>query len=666
MNSDSKNRIECLREQLHTHNYNYYVLNQPTISDIEFDQKLKELQDLESQYPEFFDSNSPTMRVGSDISEGFKQVAHKYPMLSLSNTYSESEVTEFYERTKKLINEDVELVCELKYDGTSISLTYENGNLIQAITRGDGEKGDDVTVNVKTIRSIPLKLSGSGYPALFEIRGEILMPWQVFDDLNKEREAQEEQLFANPRNAASGTLKLQNSSEVAKRKLDAYLYYMLGESLPGKTHFENLQKAKSWGFKISEATKVCKSLQEVFDFINYWDKERKNLAVATDGIVIKVNSLLQQMNLGYTAKSPRWAIAYKFQAEQACTRLNSVSFQVGRTGAVTPVANLDPVQLSGTTVKRASLHNASIIEGLDLHIGDMVFVEKGGEIIPKIVGIDKQARLLLGDKVKFIKKCPECGTELIRVEGEAAHYCPNEEGCPPQLKGKIEHFVSRKAMNITAGVETVEQLFDKGYIRNIADLYTLRWEDLLLLERWGEKSAKNLIQSIENSKLVPFERVLFGLGIRYVGETVAKKLALTLHNIEALETVSFEELITIEEIGDRIARSILDFFANQNNQKLVNRLKSYGLNFQIDEQKVVKSSNKLDGKSIVISGTFAKYSRDELKIMVEQHGGKNVASVSAKTDFILAGENMGPSKLEKAQKLGVKLITENDFLMMIE
>lgn len=666
MNSDSRKRIESLREQLHTHNYNYYVLNQPTISDIEFDQKLKELQVLELQYPEFFDSNSPTMRVGSDISEGFKQVAHKYPMLSLSNTYSEAEVTEFYERTKKLINEDVELVCELKYDGTSISLTYENGSLIQAITRGDGEKGDDVTVNVKTIRSIPLKLSGSGYPALFEIRGEILMPWQVFDDLNKEREAQEEQLFANPRNAASGTLKLQNSAEVAKRKLDAYLYYMLGETLPGKTHFENLQKAKSWGFKISEATKVCKSLQEVFDFINYWDKERKNLAVATDGIVIKVNSLLQQMNLGYTAKSPRWAIAYKFQAEQACTRLNSVSFQVGRTGAVTPVANLDPVQLSGTTVKRASLHNEGIIESLDLHIGDMVFVEKGGEIIPKIVGVDKQARLLLGDKVKFIKKCPECGTELIRVEGEAAHYCPNEEGCPPQLKGKIEHFVSRKAMNITAGVETIEQLFDKGYIRNIADLYTLRWEDLLLLERWGEKSAKNLIQSIENSKLVPFERVLFGLGIRYVGETVAKKLALTLHNIEALETVSFEELITIEEIGDRIARSILEFFANQSNQKLVNRLKSYGLNFQIDEQKVVKSSNKLDGKSIVISGTFAKYSRDELKNMVEQHGGKNVASVSAKTDFILAGENMGPSKFEKAQKLGVKLITEDEFLLMLD
>lgn len=664
--SEIRNKIETLRNELHKHNHNYYVLHQPVISDFDFDQKLKELQDLENQYPEFADTSSPTMRVGSDISEGFKQVAHKYPMLSLGNTYSETEVQDFYERAKKFLNEEIELVCELKYDGTSISLIYENGKLIQAITRGDGEKGDDVTANVKTIRSIPLQLQGNDFPPLFEIRGEILLPWQVFDDLNKEREEQEEQLFANPRNAASGTLKLQNSAEVAKRKLDAYLYYMLGESLPWKTHFENLQKAKSWGFKISEATKVCKSVQDVFDYLNYWDKERKNLPVATDGIVIKVNSLLQQMNLGYTAKSPRWAIAYKFQAEQACTRLNSVSFQVGRTGAVTPVANLDPVQLSGTTVKRASLHNADIIQGLDLHIGDMVFVEKGGEIIPKIVGVDKEVRLLIGDKVRFIKTCPECGTELIRVEGEAAHYCPNEDGCPPQIKGKIEHFISRKAMNITAGVETVEQLYNKGYVKNIADLYNLKEEDLLLLDRWAEKSAKNLIQSIEESKQVPFERLLFGLGIRFVGETVAKKLALTLHNIDALEAVSFDELVQIDEIGERIARSIVDFFSKQSNLELVNRLKASGLKFQIDEQILAKASNKLAGKSIVISGTFVKYSRDELKDLIEQHGGKNVASVSAKTDFILAGENMGPAKLEKAEKLGVKIISEDEFLGMIK
>jgi len=669
MNNEIKNKIEQLRNELDEHNHNYYVLSGSTvsaISDFEFDKKLKELQDLELQYPEYADPNSPTMRVGSDISEGFKQVSHKYPMLSLGNTYSETEVQDFYERVTKSLNNEIELVCELKYDGTSISLTYENGNLIQAITRGDGNKGDDVTANVKTIRSIPLKLQGTDFPPLFEIRGEILLPWQVFDDLNKEREEQEELLFANPRNAASGTLKLQNSAEVAKRKLDAYFYHMLGVSLPGKTHFENLQKAKLWGFKISEAMKVCESLREVFDFINYWDKERKNLPFATDGVVIKVNSLQQQMNLGFTAKSPRWAIAYKFQAEQACTRLNSVSFQVGRTGAVTPVANLDPVQLSGTTVKRASLHNADIIEGLDLHIGDTVFVEKGGEIIPKIVGVDKEARLLIGDKVKFIKTCPECGTELIRIDGESAHYCPNEGGCPPQIKGKIEHFISRKAMNIATGTETIEQLYNKGYIKNVADLYDLKLEDLLLLDRWAEKSAKNLIQSIEDSKKVPFERVLFGLGIRFVGETVAKKVASALHNVEALEAISLNDLVQIDEIGERIAQSIIDFFAKDSNQELVNRLKEAGLNFRIDEEILAKTSNKLEGKSIVISGTFTKYSRDELKNMIEQHGGKNVSSVSAKTDFILAGDNMGPAKLEKAEKLGVKLISEDEFLLMIQ
>ena len=665
MSSEIKNRIETLRNELHKHNYNYYVLSNPTITDFEFDKKLKELLDLELQYPEFSDPNSPTVRVGSDISEGFKQVAHKYPMLSLSNTYSEDEVSDFYDRGKKLLNEELELVCELKYDGTSISLIYENGILIQAITRGDGEKGDDVTTNVKTIKSIPLKLQGADYPTLFEIRGEILMPWQVFDDLNKEREQHEEPLFANPRNAASGTLKLQNSTEVAKRNLDAYLYYMLGESLPGKTHVDNLQKAKSWGFKISEATKACKSLQDVFDFINYWEKERKNLPVATDGIVIKVNSINQQMNLGYTAKSPRWAIAYKFQAEQACTRLNSVSYQVGRTGAVTPVANLDPVQLSGTTVKRASLHNADIIEGLDLHIGDIVFVEKGGEIIPKIVGVDKEARILIGDKIKFIKTCPECNSELIRIEGESAHYCPNEVGCPPQIKGKIEHFVSRKAMNIAGGVETVEQLYNKGYIKNVADLYDLKAEDLLLLERWRDKSANNLIQSIEESKKIPFERVLFGLGIRFVGETVAKKLASTLHNIEAIETISFDDLIQIDEIGERIAESIIIYFSEERNKELIKRLKDKGLIFQIDEKMLAKTSNKLEGKSIVISGTFTKYSRDQLKDMIEQHGGKNVSSISAKTDFLLAGDNMGPAKLEKAQNLEIHIISEEEFLEMI-
>jgi DNA ligase (NAD+) len=665
-NNSPKEKIEALRAELHHHNYDYYVLSQPGISDFEFDQKLKELQELEAQYPEYYDENSPTLRVGSDITKEFKQVAHKYPMLSLSNTYSEDEVRDFYDRARKFINEEIELVCELKYDGTSISLTYKNGKLQQAITRGDGEKGDDVTANIKTIRTIPLKLHGKDYPDEFEIRGEILMPWAVFDELNKEREEQEEQLFANPRNAASGTIKLQDSSEVAKRKLDAYLYYLLGENLPADTHYGNLLKAKEWGFKISEATKICKTLDEVFDFINYWDVERKNLPVATDGIVIKVNSLRQQRNLGFTAKSPRWAIAYKFQAERACTRLNSVDYQVGRTGAITPVANLDPVQLSGTTVKRASLHNADIIENLDLHIGDMVFVEKGGEIIPKIVGVDTEARFMLGDKVKFINKCPVCGTELVREEGEAAHYCPNEDGCPPQITGKIEHFISRKAMNINAGVETVELLYNKGLIKNIADLYQLRFEDLVGLERWGERSAQNLLQSIEDSKKVPFERVLFALGIRFVGETVAKKLALSLHNIDAIGNATLDELIQIDEIGIRIAESVIEYFTKENNKQLVERLKTAGLQLEIDSAVLAKKSDKLNGISIVISGTFEKHSRDELKDLIEQNGGKNVGSISAKTNFVLAGENMGPAKLEKAQKLNIQLISEDEFLRMIE
>lgn len=660
-----KSQIESLRRELEQHNYNYYVLSAPTISDFEFDAKLRELQELEAAYPEFFDPNSPTQRVGSDIASGFEQVAHVYPMLSLGNTYSEGEVQDFYERVRKSLNEDFELVCELKYDGTSISLTYEEGVLVRAVTRGDGEKGDDVTANVKTIRSIPLRLRGN-YPDKFEIRGEILMPWAVFDELNKEREAQEEQLFANPRNAASGTLKLQNSAVVASRKLDAFFYYLLGESLPCENHYDNLQAAHSWGFKISTAIKVCKNLQEVFEFINYWDIERKNLPVATDGIVIKVNSLNQQKNLGFTAKSPRWAIAYKFQAEKAVTRLNSVSYQVGRTGAVTPVANLDPVQLSGTTVKRASLHNADIIESLDLHIGDMVFVEKGGEIIPKITAVDKDARVLIGEKVEFIKNCPECGAALVRYEGEAAHYCPNENACPPQIKGKIEHFVSRKAMNIDGlGSETINLLYENNLLNNIADIYELKVADLARLERLGNKSALNIKTACEKSKEVPFERVVFALGIRFVGETVAKKLAFAFKNIEALESATYDELIAVDEIGDRIAQSVMRYFADERNIKMLTRLKSFGLQMSLSEEKLQVAGDALKGLSIVISGTFARHSRDEYKTLIEQHGGKNVGSVSSKTSFILAGENMGPEKLKKAQSLGVKLVNEDEFLTML-
>lgn len=662
----SKEKIEQLRKELEQHNYNYYVLSAPTISDMEFDAKLKELQSLEEAHPEFYDPASPTQRVGSDISDGFSQVAHVYPMLSLSNTYSEGEVTEFYERVRKALNEDFDLVCELKYDGTSISLTYENGLLQRAITRGDGEKGDDVTANVKTIRSIPLRLRGQ-YPALFEIRGEILMPWAVFDELNREREAQEEQLFANPRNAASGTLKLQNPSIVASRKLDAYLYYMLGEKLPSNTHSGNLNAAREWGFKVSDATKVCKTLNEVFDFINYWDGERKNLPVATDGIVIKVNSLNQQKNLGYTAKSPRWAIAYKFQAEKALTRLNTVSYQVGRTGAVTPVANLDPVQLSGTTVKRASLHNADIIESLDLHIGDMVFVEKGGEIIPKITAVDLSARVLIGDKVKFIRNCPECGAALVRIEGEAAHYCPNDNACPPQIKGKMEHFVSRKAMNIDGlGSETIALLFENKLLQNIADIYDLKVNDLARLERLGNKSAQNIKSSVEKSKEVPFERVIFALGIRFVGETVAKKLAFAFKNIEALEKATFDELVAVDEIGERIANSVQAYFADERHVEMLSRLKAYGLQMSVSEDKMKPAGNSLSGMSVVISGTFLYHSRDEYKTMIEQNGGKNVGSVSAKTSFILAGANMGPEKLKKAESLGVRLLNEEELLAMLK
>ena len=661
-----KDKIKALREALEQHNYNYYVLSAPTISDREFDEMMKELQVLEEAHPEYADPHSPTQRVGSDLSKEFEQVVHKYPMLSLGNTYSEDEVKDFYERIARDLNEPFEIVAELKYDGTSISLTYEDGRLVRAVTRGDGTRGDDVTANVKTIRSVPLKLMGDRYPATFEIRGEILLPWAEFDRLNKEREEQEEPLFANPRNAASGTLKQQNPAVVAARKLDAYFYYLLGEELPAETHFDNLEAARSWGFKIPNVIRVCNSLEDIYGYIAYWDVERKNLPVATDGIVLKVNSLRQQRNLGFTAKSPRWAIAYKFQAERAVTRLNSVSFQVGRTGAVTPVANLEPVLLAGTTVKRASLHNADIIEGLDLHLGDKVFVEKGGEIIPKIVGVDVEARgLLVGDKVRFIRSCPECGTPLMRPEGEAAHYCPNEAGCPPQIKGKIEHFVTRRAMNINMGPETVEDLYEAGYIKDTADLYTLEIADLLRLERWADKSARNLMASLEESKQVPFERVLYGLGIRFVGETVAKRLVSAFHSMEQLEQASFEDLTAVDEIGERIARSIIAYFANERNRTLVNRLKEYGLQMSVPEEKLANRSEKLKGLSIVISGTFAKHSRDEYKAMIEQHGGKNSGSVSGKTDYILAGDNMGPAKLEKAAKLGVKIINEDEFLNMI-
>lgn len=659
-------KIKALRDALEQHNYNYYVLSAPTISDREFDEMMKELQSLEKDYPEYDDPHSPTHRVGSDLSKEFDQVVHRYPMLSLGNTYSEEEIRDFYERTERALNEPFEIVAELKYDGTSISLIYENGRLVRAVTRGDGTRGDDVTANVKTIRSVPLRLRENNYPAEFEIRGEILLPWAEFDRLNKEREEQEEPLFANPRNAASGTLKQQNPAIVASRKLDAYFYYLLGENLPFDGHYENLQAARSWGFKIPQVIRKCHSLQDIFDYIAYWDVERKNLPVATDGIVLKVNSLRQQKNLGFTAKSPRWAIAYKFQAERAVTRLNSVSFQVGRTGTVTPVANLEPVLLAGTTVKRASLHNADIIEGLDLHLGDQVFVEKGGEIIPKIVGVDREARsLLIGDKVRFIRICPECGTVLVRPEGEAAHYCPNEAGCPPQIKGRIEHFVTRRAMNINIGPETVEDLYNAGLVKNVADLYTLTLEDLLRLERWADKSARNLLASLEQSKQVPFERVLYALGIRFVGETVAKRLASAFHSMEQLEQATLESLVEVDEIGERIARSVLDYLANGENRILLARLREYGLQMSVAEEVLANRSDKLKGLTIVISGTFTRHSRDEYKALIEQHGGKNSGSVSGKTDYILAGENMGPAKLEKAAKLGVKIMNEDEFLSMI-
>lgn len=665
---NEKDRILYLRKTLHEHNYKYYVLNQPDISDQEFDFLMHELQDLEARHPELYDANSPTLRVGSDLNQNFTQVAHKYPMLSLANTYNEQDVADWYDSVRRgLDGEDFEVCCEMKYDGLSISLTYVDGKLVRGVTRGDGVHGDDVTANVRTIRCIPLVLKeGSGYPHEFEIRGEILMPWKVFERLNAEREAAEEPLFANPRNAASGTLKSQNSRLVASRQLDSYLYYLLGDTLPSDGHYENLQTAASWGFKISQGMKKVKTLQEIYDYINYWDTERKNLPVATDGIVLKVNSLRQQRSLGYTAKSPRWAIAYKFKAERACTRLNEVSYQVGRTGAVTPVANMDAVQLAGTVVKRATLNNEDFIRNFDLHIGDYVYVEKGGEIIPKIVGVDIDRRPEDAKPVKFIDKCPECGTPLVRYDGEAAHYCPNDTGCPPQIKGRIEHFIARRAMNIDSlGPETVDEYYRRGLVHNIADLYTIKVQDINGSGN-RERSARKIVDGIAASKQVPFERVVFALGIRFVGETSARLLARHFKTMDALQNASMQQLMEVEGVGEVIAKSVIAYFHNPVNQNIVERLRSYGLQMQLSEEQITGASNKLAGKSIVISGVFAKHSRDEYKALIEQHGGKNVGSISGKTSFILAGDNMGPSKLQKAEKLGIPLVNEDDFLDMIE
>ncbi len=661
-----KQQIERLRVELHEHNYNYYVLSRPVISDFEFDQRMRQLMELEAAHPEYYDPNSPSVRVGSDISNRFSQVKHRFPMLSLQNSYSEGEVADFYDRVRRALNEPFEVVCELKYDGTSISLVYEEGRLVRAVTRGDGSKGDDVTTNVRTIRNVPLLLKGDGIPPYLEARGEIVMPWSSFDALNEEREEQGEEPFANPRNATSGTIKLLDSREVASRGLESYVYNVTADPMPCDSHYDNLARAREWGFNVSTAMRRCATLEEVFDFLKLWDEKRKELPVMTDGVVLKVDSLVQQRNLGATSKFPRWSIAYKFSAEQAITRLASVSYQVGRTGAVTPVANLDPVLLSGTTVRRASLYNEDAIEALDLYIGDQVYVEKGGEIIPKITGVDREARFMLGEKVAFIRRCPDCGTPLVRNEDEAVHYCPNSEGCPPQIKGRIEHFVSRRAMDITMGPETITLLYDKGLLHDAGDLYLLRFDDLVHLERWGETSANNLIESIDKSRAVPYERVLFALGIRFVGETVARKLAHAFPDIDLLTKASEEELTAVEEIGERIARSVIDFFAQPDRVNLVSRLREQGLQFALSEETLSTRTDKLEGLTIVISGTFELHSRDEYKAMIAQHGGRNSGSVSKKTDYILAGENMGPAKLERARKLGVKIINEQRFLEMLE
>jgi len=665
MKEKDSERILELRQLLDDHNYKYYVLSEPEISDFEYDQLMQDLVKLENRYPEYADANSPTQRVGSDLNNEFKQVKHKYPMLSLGNTYNEGEIRDFDLRVAKTLNTKYSYVCELKYDGASISLTYEKGKLKYAVTRGDGEQGDDVTNNVRTIGSIPLTLKGSDYPELFEIRGEVFLPHKGFEKLNKEREEIGENVFANPRNAASGSLKIQNSSIVAKRPLDCYLYYLLGSKVPTDSHFENLQRCREWGFKIPTENKRCNSIDGVLQFIEYWNINRRKLPYDIDGIVIKVDSLEQQQQLGFTAKSPRWAISYKFKAEQAATKLLSVDFQVGRTGAVTPVANLEPVLLAGTTVKRASLHNEDIIALHDLHLNDIVLVEKGGEIIPKIVGVNTDKRLPDAKKVVFIDNCPECNTKLVRAEGEAAYYCPNEKGCPPQIKGKIIHFISRKAMNIDSlGEETIELLYSNKLIVTVADLYTLTKEQLLPLERMAEKSASNIINSIQQSKAVSFERLLFGLGIRHVGATVAKNLAKAFGSMDNLRNATYESLIATEEIGEKIALSILDYFSDAENINLINKLKISGLQFEAEKSEL-KSLN-LKGLSIIASGKLEHFSREEIKEIIEAHGGKAVTSISKQTSYLLAGENIGPNKLSKAVELGIPIITEQDFIKMIE
>lgn len=667
MNNNILEQIQNLRKELNEHNYNYYVLDNPTISDYEFDQKLKELQLLENQHPEYYDANSPSVRVGGEITKNFPTITHEFRMYSLDNSYSKEELEEWEKRILKNLGENnVSFVCELKYDGASIDLTYEKGILVQALTRGDGIQGDNITTNVKTIKSIPLVLKGNDFPERFHIRGEIIILKEGFEKMNAERIAEGEDPFMNPRNTASGSLKLQDSSEVAKRPLDCLLYYLVGDSLPISTQFEGLEKAREWGFKVPSQSQVCHNTQEVMDFINYWDKHRHKLPYETDGVVIKVNNLQQQQELGYTAKSPRWAIAYKFKAEQVTTKLSSISYQVGRTGAITPVANLDPVLLAGTVVRRASLHNADQIAKLDLHIGDSVFVEKGGEIIPKIVGVNIDERLENSAPVSYITHCPECETKLIRNEGEAQHYCPNSYGCPPQITGKIQHFISRKAMDIEGiGQETVELMFRSGLIKNYADLYELQLNEISKLERMGERSAENIIIGVNKSKQVPFERVLFALGIRFVGETVAKKLARTFLSIDNLQKATFEELLQIDEIGERIAQSVIEFFADEQNQKIIERLKSYGLQTQIIRNEN-EHSDKLKGITFVVSGVFEKFSREQLKNMMENNGAKVASSISSKTNYIVAGEKMGPSKLEKAQKLNIPIISELDFEKMLE
>ena len=663
---DIQNTIQNLREELNQHNHNYYVLDQPTISDYEFDLKLAELQNLENQHPEFFDESSPTQRVGGAITKNFETVPHEHRMYSLDNSYSKEDLLEWEKRIQKVLGEvSLEYTCELKYDGASISITYENGKLKRAVTRGDGFQGDDVTNNIKTIKSVPLQLKGN-YPPKFDVRGEIILPFAGFEKMNQELIEIGETPYSNPRNTASGSLKLQDSTEVAKRPLDCLLYFLIGNQLPFNSQIESLEFARSWGFKAPKEAKLANNLEEVFQFIDYWDTHRHNLPYETDGVVVKVNSFQYQEELGYTAKSPRWAIAYKFKSEQVATRLNSISYQVGRTGAITPVANLEPVQLAGTIVKRASLHNADQIEKLDIRVGDTVFVEKGGEIIPKIIAVDVAQRPLFTEITSYITHCPECQSELVRSEGEANHYCPNFYGCPPQIIGRIQHYISRKAMDIEGlGGETVALLFNNGLVRNYADLYELKVEQILPLERMAQKSAENLVNGVALSKTIPFERVLFALGIRYVGETVAKKLAKHYKNINALRQASLMDLILVDEIGERIAQSVIDFFNNQENQIIIDRLKSYGIQLEIIEKINPNATNKLDGKTFVVSGVFTLFSRDELKQAIEDNGGKVGSSISAKTDYVVAGDNMGPAKLDKANKLNIPIISEEDFQQLI-